>query len=105
MRNFNNELINNLTSIACVEVPCLINNSGISPIPVGELPPQLVALIQTNINVQQLTVEAILSRKKEHVYHAAMMDPHTAAELSIDEICNLTDEMLEAHGDIIPKLN
>ena len=62
-------------------------------------------LIQTNINVQQLTVEAIVSKKKEHVYHAAMLDPHTASELSIDDIWKMTDEMIDAHGNMIPELN
>jgi len=59
--------------------------------------------MQTNINVQRLTVEAALTKKREHVYHAAMLDPHTAAELSLDEIWNLVDEMIEAHGDLLPE--
>ena len=101
----NSGLIDNLPSDSCVEVPCLIDSNGISPTRIGKLPQQLAALITSNINVQQLTVEAIVTGKKEHVYHAAMMDPHTAAELSIDEIWKLTDEMIEAHGNMIPKLN
>ena len=101
----NNGLIDNLPHDSCVEVPCLIDKSGISPIAVGKLPQQLAALIQTNINVQQLTVEAIVSKKKEHVYHAAMLDPHTASELSIDDIWKMTDEMIDAHGNMIPELN
>ena len=101
----NSGLIENLPSDSCVEVPCLIDSNGISPTRIGKLPQQLAALITSNINVQQLTVEAIVTGKKEHVYHAAMMDPHTAAELSIDEIWKLTDEMIEAHGNMIPKLN
>ena len=72
---------------------------------VGELPLQLSALIMTNINVHQLAVEAALTGKKEHVYHAAMLDPHTAAELSLEEICNMVDEMLDAHGNWIPQFN
>ena len=88
-----------------MEVPCIINKSGIQPVKVGRLPPHLAALMMTNINVQQLTVEAVLTRKKEHVYHAAMLDPHTAAELSIDEIWNLVDDLLEAHAGMIPKLS
>ena len=99
----NKGLIENLPSDISVEVPCLINRNGIQPMKVGCLPPQLTALMMTNINVQQLTVEASLSGKKEHVYHAAMLDPHTAAELSVDEIWNLVDDLLEAHGDMIPK--
>ena len=101
----NSGLIENLPSDSCVEVPCLIDSNGISPTRIGKLPQQLAALITSNINVQQLTVEAIVTGKKEHVYHAAMMDPHTAAELSIDEIWKLTDEMIEAHGNMMPKLN
>jgi alpha-galactosidase len=62
-------------------------------------------MMQTNINVQELTVEAIATGKKENVYHAAMMDPHTAAELSLDDIWKLTDDMLAAHGDMIPALH
>ena len=100
----NNGLIDNLPAEACVEVPCLIDRSGISPTKIGKLPPQLAAIMQTNINVQELTVEAIATGKKESVYHAAMMDPHTAAELSIDDIWKLTDDMLAAHGDMIPTL-
>ena len=94
----------NLPGNICVEVPCLINTGGIQPVKVGSLPPHLAALMMTNINVQQLTVEAALSGKKEHVYHAAMLDPHTAAELSLDEIWNLVDDLLEAHAGMIPKL-
>ena len=101
----NHGLIDNLPQDCAVEVPCLVDRNGVSPTRIGSLPPQLAALIQTNVNVQQLTVEALATGKREHVYHAAMLDPHTAAELSIDEIWNLTDEMIEAHGDMIPPLN
>ena len=104
--NVSNEgLIDNLPGNISVEVPCLINTNGIQPVRVGALPTHLAALMMTNINVQQLTVEASLSGKKEHVYHAAMLDPHTAAELSVDEIWHLVDDLLEAHGEMIPKLN
>ena len=104
--NVSNEgLIDNLPGNISVEVPCLINTNGIQPVRVGALPTHLAALMMTNINVQQLTVEASLSGKKEHVYHAAMLDPHTAAELSVDEIWYLVDDLLEAHGEMIPKLN
>ena len=104
--NVSNEgLIDNLPGNISVEVPCLINRNGIQPVRVGALPTHLAALMMTNINVQQLTVEASLSGKKEHVYHAAMLDPHTAAELSVDEIWHLVDDLLEAHGEMIPKLN
>ena len=101
----NDNLIDNLPGNICVEVPCIINTSGIQPVKVGRLPPHLAALMMTNINVQQLTVEAVLTRKKEHVYHAAMLDPHTAAELSLDDIWNLVDDLLEAHAGMIPKLS
>jgi alpha-galactosidase len=93
----NDGLIDNLPS-CCVEVPCVADARGITPEPVGLLPPQLAALIQTNVNVQALTVEAALKGNREHVYHAAMLDPHTAAELSLQEIHDLVDELLEAHS-------
>src|SRR5262249_52060882 len=76
----NHGLIDNLPAGCCVEVPCLIEKNGVQPTRVGALPPQLAALMQTNVNVQALTVEAALTGKREHVYHAAMLDSHTAAE-------------------------
>jgi len=93
----NDGLIDNLPA-CCVEVPCLADAGGITPEPVGELPPQLAALIRTNVNVQELTVEAGLTGRLEHAYHAAMLDPHTAAELSLEEIHDLVDGLLEAHS-------
>ena len=101
----NDGLIDNLPGNISVEVPCIINRNGIQPVKVGIIPTHLAALMMTNINVQQLTVEAALSGEKKHVYHAAMLDPHTAAELSVDEIWHLVDDLLEAHGGMIPKLN
>ncbi len=101
----NNGLIDNLPENACVEVPCLVDAKGVTPQQIGALPPHLAALMQTNINVQQLTVEALVTGKREHVYHAAMLDPHTAAELTLDEIWSVVDELLEAHGDAIPELH
>jgi alpha-galactosidase len=98
----NDLLIDNLPSDCCVEVPCLVDKNGIQPTKVGPLPVQLSALMQTNINVQALTVEAILTEKREHVYHAAMLDPHTGAELELDQIWKLVDALLEAHGAWIP---
>jgi len=95
-------LIDNLPAECCVEVPCLVDKNGVQPTQVGPLPPQLAGLIQTNINVQSLTVEAALTGKREHIYHAAMLDPHTAAELDLDQIWDLVDAMLDAHGDWIP---
>ncbi|ADY12271.1 alpha-glucosidase/alpha-galactosidase [Sphaerochaeta globosa] len=94
----NTGLIDNLDQSACVEVPCLVDGSGVHPCKVGKLPVHLAAMNMTNVNVQLLTVEAAVSRKKEDIYHAAMLDPHTAAELSIDDIVSLCDEMIEAHG-------
>jgi alpha-galactosidase len=101
--NVTNEgLIDNLPRGCCVEVPCLVDKNGIQPTCVGDLPPHLAALMQTNINVQALTVEAALTQKREHIYHAAMLDPHTAAELDLDQIWRLVDELVEAHGDWLP---
>ena len=101
----NRGLIDNLPEGACVEVPCLVDANGITPTRQGALPPHLAALMQTNINVQALTVEAIATGKREHIYHAAMLDPHTAAELSLDQIWSLVDDLIEAHGDWLPKFH
>lgn len=98
----NNSLITNLPEEACVEVPCLVDGNGISPCHVGKLPPQLAALNRTNINVHLMTIKAALTRKKEYIYQAALLDPHTAAELSIEDIRNMVDEMITAHGDWLP---
>jgi alpha-galactosidase len=95
-------LIENLPRQACVEVPCLVDGMGIHPCYVGELPPQLAAMNQTNINVHMLVIAAAATLKKEHIYQAAMLDPHTGAELSIDEIVQMVDEMIAAHGDYLP---
>lgn len=97
--------ITNLPKDCCVEVPCVADRSGITPTYVGELPMQLAALNQTNINVQKLTVKAALTKKKEYIYYAAMLDPHTSSELTIEEIKSLVDEMLEAHKEWLPKYN
>ncbi len=99
----NRGLIDNLPTGCTVEVPCLVDKNGIQPTRIGSLPPQLAALIQTNINVQSLTVEAALTGKREHIYHAAMLDPHTAAELDLEQIWNLVNDLLEAHGNWIPQ--
>ena len=95
----NNGLIENLPSDACVEVPCLVDANGISPCRVGKLPTQLAAMNMTNINVQLLTIEAAVTRDRNKIYQAAMLDPHTAAELSMDEICAMCDELIAAHGE------
>lgn len=94
----NNGLISNLSANACVEVPCLVDGAGITPCRIGDLPPVLAAMNMTNINPQLLAIEAARTKKREAIYHAAMLDPHTSAELSIDDIRALCDELLEAHG-------
>lgn len=99
----NTGLIDNLPEGCCVEVPCVVDKNGVQPTHIGTLPPQLAALMQTNINVQSLTVEAALTCKREHIYHAAMLDPHTAAELDLDQIWSLVDDMIDAHGDWLPQ--
>ena len=99
----NTGLITNLPKEACVEVPCIVDASGIQPIYIGDLPPQLAALNRTNINVQLLTIEAALTLKKEHIYHAAMLDPHTSSELTIDNIVAMCDDLIEAHKGWLPE--
>jgi alpha-galactosidase len=99
----NNGCITSLPYDCAAEVPCLVDDRGIQPTYVGELPPQLTALIRTNINVQELTVRALVEQKREHIYHAAMMDPHTAAELDLQQIWDLTDDLLAVHGDWLPE--
>ena len=99
----NNGLIDNLPREACVEVACMVNANGIQPTPQGALPPQLAAMNMTNINVQLLTIEAAATKKREHIYHAAMLDPHTSSELSIDDIIAMCDEMIEAEKDWLPE--
>lgn len=96
-------LISNLPEDACVEVPCLVNGYGIHPCRVGALPVQCAAMNMTNINVQLLTIEAAVTKKKEHIYQAAMLDPHTGSELDIDTIKKMVDDLIEAHGDYLPK--
>lgn len=95
-------LISNLPENAVVEVPCLVDASGVAPTYIGDLPEQLAALNRTNINTQLLTIEAALTNDKSKIYQAAMLDPHTAAELSINDIISLCDDLIEAHGDWLP---
>ena len=101
----NKNYIDNLPSNCCVEVPCLINSNGYIPEKIGKLPEHLAALMRTNINVQILTAEAAITKKREHIYHAALLDPLTAANLTIDEIYSMTDKMIEAHGNYLPIYN
>jgi len=100
----NDSYIDNLPFECCVEVPCLVDKNGVQPTRIGELPPQLAAIIRTNVNVQLLVIEALLTGNRDHVYHAAMMDPHTSSELTLDEIWSLVDDLFEAHGDMIPAM-
>jgi alpha-galactosidase len=86
-----------------VEVPILVDDNGLQPTVVQNIPPQLIALQRTNINVQELTVEALMTENREHLYHAAMLDPHTGAELDLEQIWALVDDLLEAHGAFTPE--
>ena len=97
----NNGYIDNLPSNCCVEVPCIINSNGYAPQKFGRLPEQLAALMRTNINVQILTAEAAVTKKREHIYHAALLDPLTAANLTIDEIYSMTDKMIKAPSNYL----
>lgn len=98
----NNNNITNLPADCPVEIPCLVDKNGIQPTTVGEIPPQLAAVMQTNINVHRLTVEAALTQKRAHIYHAGMMDPHTSAELDLTQIQAMVDELIAAHGNWLP---
>jgi len=98
-------LITNLPDEACVEVPCLVNSYGVHPCHVGALPVQCAAMNMTNVNVQLLTIEAARTRKLDHIYQAAMLDPHTGSELDIDTIKKMVDDLIVAHGDYLPKYN
>ncbi len=99
----NNGLIDNLPKEACVEVACLVNKYGVQPTPQGALPLQCAAMNMTNINAQLLTIEAAVTKKKEAIYQAAMLEPHTASELSIDDIISLCDDLIEAHKGWLPE--
>ena len=98
----NGGAISNLPSDCIVEVPCMVDSNGIQPTGIGALPPQLAAMMKTNINVQELTVAALTEENREHIFHAAMFDPHTAAELDVRQIRAMTEEMLAAHRDWLP---
>jgi alpha-galactosidase len=100
----NDGLIDNLPAGACVEVPCVIDRTGVQPTHVGALPVQCAALNRTFLNVVELTVAAALEGSREHVYHAAMLDPNASGSLSLDEIQAVCDELIEAHGDALPAL-
>lgn len=98
----NNGLISNLPDDCVVEVPCHVDRNGVQPIRIGAMPRQLVAVIRQNVSVQDLTVQAALTKKRDYIYQAALMDPHTAAELSPDQIWHLCDDLIEAHGALLP---
>lgn len=98
----NHGLIDNLPDGCAVEVPCVVDRSGVQPTRIGMLPLQLAAVMMTNVNVQSLVVEAALTHKRDYVYHAAMLDPHTAAELDLDQIYAMVDELIEAHREWLP---
>ncbi len=95
----NHGMIPNLPYDACVEVPCLVDGMGIHGTYVGELPVHLAGMNMTNINVQQATIEAARTRRKEDIYRAVMLDPHTAAELTMEQIVAMCDELIAAHGE------
>lgn len=99
----NDGLITNLPTKACVEVACVADRTGITPTRVGDLPEALAAINRTMVNPQILAVEAALTRRRDYIYQAALLDPHTAAELSVDEIRSLVDELIEAHGRMLPR--
>lgn len=99
----NNGLIDNLPADCAVEVACLVDRNGVQPVKFGRVQPQLAALMRTNINVQQLTVEALMAEDPEYIYHAAYLDPHTSAELDLDQIHDLVDDLRRAHGDWLPQ--
>lgn len=99
----NKGLIDNLPADCAVEVACLVDRNGVQPVKFGRVQPQLAALMRTNINVQQLTVEALMAEDPEYIYHAAYLDPHTSAELDLDQIHDLVDDLRRAHGDWLPQ--
>jgi alpha-galactosidase len=100
----NEGLIDNLPAGACVEVPCVVDRTGVQPTRIGALPAQCAALNRTFLNVVELTVQAALEGSREHVYHAAMLDPNTSGSLGLDTIRTICDELIEAHGDALPRL-
>jgi alpha-galactosidase len=100
----NDGLITNVPQGCCVEVPCLVDRNGIQPCHVGDLPPQLAAPIRNTVNVHELTVEGFFTKKKEHIYQSALLDPRVSAELALDDIYGMVDDLFEAHGKLLPKM-
>jgi len=100
----NHGLISNIQQGCCVEVPCYVDRNGIQPCHVGDLPPQLAAVIRTVVNVHELTIEGFFTGRKDHIYQAALLDPHAAAELTIEQIYSLVDDLFKAHGKMVPRM-
>ena len=98
----NDGLIDDLPDGCCVEVPCRVDSGGVQPIPVGSLPPQCAALNRTFVNVAELTMRAALEQRRDHIYQAVMLDPNAGATLTIDAIHSMVDELIVAHGDLLP---
>jgi alpha-galactosidase len=96
-------LITNLPEGCCVEVPILVDGTGLRPCRVGDLPPQCAGTCVPHTIVQNLTVRAALEGRRDHVHHAAVLDRHAPSVLSLDEIANMVDELIEAHGDALPE--
>ncbi|MBX5174624.1 MULTISPECIES: alpha-glucosidase/alpha-galactosidase [unclassified Rhizobium] len=99
----NNGLIENLPADCIVEVPCHVDRNGVQPVRIGRIPSQLAAVMNLSISVQRLTVEAALTKSRERIYQAALLDPHTSAELSPDQIWSMVDDLIDAHGDLLPQ--
>ena len=99
----NNGLIENLPPECIVEVPCHVDRNGIQPIRTGRIPTQLASVMKLSTSVQELTVEAALTKSRDRIYQAALLDPHTSAELSPDQIWSLVDDLIERHGDLLPE--
>ena len=99
----NEGLIENLPRGACVEVPCLVDGNGVQPTAIGALPPQLAGLNRTFLNVCELTVRAALEGDREHVVHAALLDPNTSATLAPEQTVQMVDALIDAHGPALPE--
>jgi alpha-galactosidase len=95
-------LIPNLAAEACVEVPCLVDGSGLRPVATGALPPQLAAYIHPAVDAQGLTVKAVLEQDRDAIYHAVMQDPIVQARLTLDDTWRMTDELIEAEAEWLP---
>jgi len=99
----NDHLIDNLPEGCCVEVPCLVDRNGVQPTRIGALPPQLAGMSRLHVSVQELTVRAALEGKRDYVYQAVMLDPLAAATMPLEQIWAMTDELIAAHGAVLPE--